>query len=125
MQRMPWTCSAFIIAGLSLIGVPLTSGFVSKWNLISAAIDSGWWPIAVMVLMSSLMAIVYVGKVIEMMCFKPSNQSNTSAAIEEVPLLMLIPLWSLVLISLYCGINGDFVVNIASVAAEQLLGGMK
>jgi NADH:ubiquinone oxidoreductase subunit 5 (subunit L)/multisubunit Na+/H+ antiporter MnhA subunit len=66
-----------------------------------------------------------VGKVIEMMCFKPSNQSNTSAAIEEVPLLMLIPLWSLVLISLYCGINGDFVVNISSVAAEQLLEGMK
>jgi multicomponent Na+:H+ antiporter subunit D len=125
IQRMPWTCSAFIIAGLSLIGVPLTAGFVSKWNLISAAMDSGWWPIAVMVLMSSLMAIVYVGKVIEMMCFKPSNQSNASAAIEEVPLLMLIPLWSLVLISLYCGINGDFVVNISSVAAEQLLEGMK
>jgi multicomponent Na+:H+ antiporter subunit D len=72
IRLMPWTASAFIIAGLSLIGIPLTAGFISKWYLVSAAIDSGWWPIAIMVLLSSLMAIIYIGKIIEVFCFKKS-----------------------------------------------------
>ncbi|NIT56183.1 MAG: monovalent cation/H+ antiporter subunit D family protein, partial [Aliifodinibius sp.] len=33
-KKMPWTMGAFVIAGLSLIGVPLTVGFISKWYLI-------------------------------------------------------------------------------------------
>jgi multicomponent Na+:H+ antiporter subunit D len=36
-RQMPWTMAAFVLAGLSLIGVPGTAGFISKWLLISAA----------------------------------------------------------------------------------------
>jgi len=83
-----------------------------------------------MVLMSSLMAIIYIGKVIEMMCFKTSSLTENSGleknnTIKEVPLMMLVPLWGLIIISLYCGINGDFITDISSVAAGQLLGDMK
>ena len=42
-RRMPLTMSAFAIAGLSLIGVPGTAGFISKWYLILGALDRGWW----------------------------------------------------------------------------------
>ena len=36
-RRMPWTFAAIIIGGLSLIGVPLTVGFISKWDQIGRA----------------------------------------------------------------------------------------
>ncbi|MGH1440356.1 MAG: monovalent cation/H+ antiporter subunit D family protein [Cellvibrionaceae bacterium] len=131
LRSMPWTVSAFIIAGLSLIGIPLTAGFISKWHLVSAAIESGWWPIAIMILLSSLMAIIYIGKIIEAFCFKPENSVKASGGdseatlIKEAPLMMLLPLWTLIVISVYTGINGDIVVNFAELAAQQLLGGMQ
>jgi multicomponent Na+:H+ antiporter subunit D len=124
LSRMPWTASAFIIAGLSLIGLPLTAGFISKWYLVSAAINSDSWIMAAMMLVSSIMAIIYVGKIIEAFCFKKSD-SEDRAEIKEAPLSMLIPLWVTVLISLYCGIQGDVVVELASQAASDLLGGMQ
>ncbi|MFT7222486.1 MAG: multicomponent Na+:H+ antiporter subunit D [Cellvibrionaceae bacterium] len=123
IRLMPWTTSAFIIAALSLIGIPLTAGFISKWYLVLAAIDSGWWLIVLMILFSSLMAIIYLGRIIELMC--SGNQQDNVTDIREAPLSMLIPLWILILISLTVGINGSFVVDIAQLAADQLLGGME
>lgn len=130
MRAMPWTCSAFIIAGLSLIGIPLTAGFVSKWYLVSAAIASGWWPVAIMILLSSLMAIVYIGKVIEVFCFKQTDSGDMplnkdGEPVKEAPLSMLIPMWILIIISVYTGINANIVVDFADLAASQLLGGMQ
>ena len=64
---MPWTMAAFVLAGLSIIGVPGTAGFVSKWYLISAAYDSGPWGPALIaiIIISSLMAVVYIWKIVE------------------------------------------------------------
>jgi multicomponent Na+:H+ antiporter subunit D len=56
-RLMPWTMAAFVTGGLSLIGVPLTVGFISKWYLVAAAIEAGMWPIAVLVVLSSLLAV--------------------------------------------------------------------
>ena len=39
-RAMPWTLSALVLAGLSLIGVPGTAGFVSKWYLLSGALQT-------------------------------------------------------------------------------------
>lgn len=121
VRSMPWTASAFIVAGLSLIGVPLTAGFVSKWHLVSAAMDAGWWPVAGMVLISSLLAIVYIGKIIEAFCFKPVMA--TEEPVKEAPLMMLIPLWTLVVLSIYTGIDANIIVDIASASATHLLDG--
>lgn len=126
IQSMPWTVSAFIVAGLSIVGLPITAGFVSKWYLVSAAIESGWWPIAVMILLSSLMAIMYIGKIIEVFCFNTNAKSTSQKPeIKESPFIMLLPLWFLVLLSLYIGINPSFVVDFAELAASQLMGGMQ
>ena len=44
-RRMPVTMAAFVVGGLSLIGVPLTVGFVTKWYLVQAALEAGAWPV--------------------------------------------------------------------------------
>jgi len=70
-RRMPLTMAAFIGGGLSIIGVPLTVGFVSKWYLIQAALDEGMWFIAVLILLSSLLAVIYIWRVVEIAYFSP------------------------------------------------------
>ncbi len=118
-KRMPWTMAAFVGGGLSLIGVPLTAGFVSKWYLLLAALDSGMWWIAVFILISSLMAIVYVWRVVEVAYFSPSPDGAPEG---EAPLSMLFPTWFLVLANFYFGIDTRVSVGAATRAAEYLLG---
>ncbi|MEX2451945.1 MAG: monovalent cation/H+ antiporter subunit D family protein, partial [Rhodospirillales bacterium] len=64
-KRMPITMASFVICGLGLIGVPLTVGFISKWYLVLAALESGMWFIAVLILLSSLLAVIYIWRNVE------------------------------------------------------------
>ncbi len=74
-RRMPWTFGAFVVAALSLIGIPGTAGFISKWYLISAAMELGTagMPLVAVILVSSLMAVVYVWRIVEAACFGGGN----------------------------------------------------
>ena len=119
-QRMPWTCMAFVLAGLGLIGVPLTSGFISKWYLLVAAFDEGYWPVAALVLVSSLLALVYIWKIVEVMYFRELDESNEH--LQEAPLSMLIPTYGVVGLSLLFGIWTAVPTGIARQAALTLLG---
>jgi multicomponent Na+:H+ antiporter subunit D len=69
-HAMPWTMSAFALGGLSLIGVPLTAGFIGKWYLIVAALEQGWWWVAAIVLGTSLIAVMYVWRIVEAAWFR-------------------------------------------------------
>ena len=116
---MPWTMAAFVGGGLSLIGVPLTVGFVSKWYLVQAALEAGMWPVAVVVMIGSLMALVYIWKVVEVAYFQQAEEGH---GIREAPLSLLIPTWALVVASFYFGIDASTTASIATRAAEALLG---
>jgi len=116
---MPWTMGAFVIGGLSLIGVPLTAGFVSKWYLIVGAMEKGWWPVAVLVLVTSLLAVIYIWRVVEVAYFKPVPEGQ---AVREAPLALLIPTWALALANLYFGLDPSLNAGVARHAAEMLLG---
>ena len=59
-RTMPLTMAAFVVAGLSMIGVPGTVGFISKWYLVTGALERGLWWVAVLILLSSLLALVYI-----------------------------------------------------------------
>ncbi len=117
---MPWTILAFAIGGLSLVGVPLTAGFISKWYLISAALEQGWWWLAVIMLITSLFAVMYVWKVIEVAWFRDLPESR--ADVREAPLSLLVPVWVLVAANVWFGIDTRFSAGVAARAAEALLG---
>ncbi len=118
-RDMPWTMAAFVIGGLSLIGVPLTVGFISKWYLIQAALELGWWPIAMLIVLSSLLAVIYVWRIVEMAYLQPSPPDRQ---VSRAPLTMLVPMWILVLANVYFGIDATFPATLASNAAWLLLG---
>ena len=67
---MPLTTGAIVLAGLSLVGIPGTAGFVSKWYLIVAALELGWWWLAALIVLSTLITVVYVGRVVEAAYFR-------------------------------------------------------
>jgi multicomponent Na+:H+ antiporter subunit D len=122
-SRMPLTMAAFLIGGLSLIGVPLTVGFISKWYLVSAALENGWWPVAAAILLGSLLSVVYIWRVIEVAYFKPVSESTPD--VKEAPAALLIPMWILVLANLYFGIETSLTVGVSQMAAADLFGGLR
>ena len=69
-KRMPWTMAAFTAGGLSLIGIPLTAGFISKWYLILAALAADEPVIAALIVISSLLAVIYIWRVVEAAYFR-------------------------------------------------------
>jgi multicomponent Na+:H+ antiporter subunit D len=120
-RSMPWTMAAFVVAGLSLIGVPGTAGFISKWYLISAAMQEGTLGVIliVVILASSLMAVVYIWRVVEVTYF--GEAAETAQSIKEAPLWMLLVTWVAVLANLYFGLNPSLPLSLASEAAGSLL----
>jgi len=120
-QRMPLTMAAFVTAGLSLIGVPATVGFVSKWYLVQAALERDLWLIAALVVASSLLAVIYIWRVVEIAYFRAPPEG--APAVAEAPVSLLVPTWIMALASVYFGIDATHTVDIAHKAATALLGG--
>lgn len=119
-RSMPITAAAIVITGLSLIGVPLTAGFVSKWYLVLAALEQNMWWLVAVILVSSLLAVAYVWKIIETLYFKATSANNVT--VKEAPWSMLIPVWILVLANIYFGIETSVNADMAHAAATQILG---
>lgn len=123
-KQMPWTFAAIVIGGLSLIGVPGTAGFISKWYLVLAAIEKQYWLIVVVILVGSLLAVIYVWKLVETLYFQPTDESANNLSIKEAPLMLLIPTWVLVIANVYFGFDTDLTVGTAEQAVKLLLPGV-
>ena len=119
-RQMPWTMAAFVVGGLSLVGIPLTAGFISKWYLVSAVLADGYWPLAVLVLVSSLLALMYIWRVVEAACFNVPGAEMRK--VKEAPAVMLIPTWLLIGANLYFGVNASLIAGLAQRGADVLIG---
>jgi len=122
-RKMPLTFAAFVIAGLGIIGTPGTAGFISKWYLAVGALDKGWWPQVFLIVASSLISVVYIGRVVEAAYFRPASGACELA--KDPPLNMLIPILVLTAASIYFGFDTELSAGLASKAAEALVGGLK
>lgn len=120
-KRMPLTSAAFVIAGLSLIGVPGTAGFISKWVLVEAALEKNMWFLALLIVASSLLAVIYVWKAVEVLYLR---EPNSTLELKPVPMSMLVPMWILTLACIYFGLNSELTTSSAVVAAQSLLSGV-
>jgi len=117
-RAMPWTFGAIVLGGLSLIGVPGTAGFISKWYLMAAALEQSAWISVAVILFGSLLAVVYMGKLIEALYFKPVTDSGKE--VTEAPMLLLAPTWVLVFANIYFGLDTELTVGVAETAAATL-----
>jgi multicomponent Na+:H+ antiporter subunit D len=120
-RRMPMTMAAIVVGGLALIGVPGTSGFISKWRLVSAALEQGHVWVALLVLLSSLLAVAYVWKLVEVGYLRPPVDERR---IDEQPSL-LIPAWLLTASTIFFGFFPDLPLRLTEAAAAGLFGGAR
>ena len=118
-RRMPWTSFGIVVCGLSLIGVPGTAGFVSKWYLILAALEQGQWWLVFLIVLSSLLAVAYVWRFVESAYFRPPPPDAGAA---RLPWSMGLPAALLVAATVGFGLDTSFTVGAASRAAAWLMG---
>jgi multicomponent Na+:H+ antiporter subunit D len=128
-RKMPFTMGAFVVAALSIIGVPPTCGFFSKWYLISGAIQAGQYAFMVALLFSSLVNVVLFFRVIEICYYEPfsdhhghGHDHHEEPPMAEAPLSMLVPLYivaaGLILVGIY---TSDIVSNVIEFAIPKSL----
>lgn len=128
-RKMPITMGAFTIGALSMIGVPLTVGFTSKWYLVLGAMQSGLWIFVAVILLSSLLTTVYFWRIVEMIYF--GKESTPVSELEaarfvpcEAPVGMLIPTVILAGLCIFFGVAAYIPATITQKAAAILLGGI-
>ncbi|MDA0261414.1 MAG: monovalent cation/H+ antiporter subunit D family protein [Proteobacteria bacterium] len=129
-RRMPLTMAAFTVGALSMIGVPPTCGFFSKYYLIRGGMEAGRWEFVTALLLSSLINAILFFRIIEVAYFNPTvkgagshgkgdHDESERCGTDEAPVSMLAPLMiaaaSLLVIGLY---NREIVAVI-----EQTLNG--
>lgn len=118
-RQMPLTMAALVIGGLSLIGVPMTAGFISKWYFVSAALEQGWWTLAMAILLGSLLAAVYVWRLVEAGYFRESEHGKLE--VSEAPLTLLAPMWILVIANIYFGLDTRLPISVSEFTAASLM----
>jgi multicomponent Na+:H+ antiporter subunit D len=113
-RRMPFTMAALAIAALSMVGVPPTCGFFSKWYLILGAIEAGQWVFVGVILLSSLLTAVYFIRVIEIIFFRAAlsgGHESGEKTRDEIPFSMSVPLWILAAGILLLGLFNERIVS--------------
>ncbi len=123
-----FVCYILLFGGLSLIGLPGTTGFVSKWALVTAIIDKGSWWLAIPVLAGSLVSAAYIWRIVEILWANPAHpesgaQSTAIRFVEWFPLVLM------TVIGLWFGLNATWLTGVTELAAHSLvnpdIGGLK
>ena len=83
-KRSPWVATAFAGFLLAFAGIPLTSGFIGKFSIFSAAYESGSTAILITGVLSSAIAAFFYIRVIVLMFFKDPIEDGTSVVIPSV-----------------------------------------
>ena len=114
-KLMPVTCAAFVVAGMSLVGTPPLSGFVSKFNLLSAAADAGALGVIAIaaLIISAILTAIYLFTVIGPMYFRPLNADMAHLADfnRDPNWMMLVPFSLLLALVIGLGLWGGPLVS--------------
>jgi len=122
-RRMPLTCAGIVLGGLSLVGVPSTAGFVTKWYLVIAAVEREDWLVAMLPIASSLIALAYMYRFVEVAYLREPGPGMDR--VREAPASLLVPALALAALVVASGVYSTPVVEGAAAAARALLRGMQ
>jgi multicomponent Na+:H+ antiporter subunit D len=120
-KEMPFTMAAFTIAALSMIGVPLTVGFTSKWYLALGALEAEMWYLIPVILVSSLLTAVYFWRIVESIYFAPPKADTVETPIVKAAPSMVIATCVLALLCIFFGVFANIPAFVTELAADSLL----
>jgi len=113
--RLPITLFAFGLAGVTLMGLPPSGGFLAKWLLIDAALVQGRWDMVVVILAGGLLAAAYVFRVLRQAFLLPPSGERRRFA-KAVPLLEWTA-FALAAASVLVGLRGMEIVHLLGAGA--------
>ena len=88
-RRMPWTMGAFTIGAISMIGLPPTAGFVSKWFILSGAMTTGHWVAVAVIVASTLLNAGYFLPIVYRAFFRAGTGAHGEAPLPMVAALVI------------------------------------
>jgi formate hydrogenlyase subunit 3/multisubunit Na+/H+ antiporter MnhD subunit len=113
--RDPLNVLIFTIAGVSLIGLPPSAGFVAKWLLLSSSIENGQWWWVITVLSGGLLAAMYLFRILSLAFDNTSDGVAVENLLKTKPFkVQTISALVLAIITLALGFNADFILNISN-----------
>ena len=112
-RKMPITMTAFAIGSLSVIGLPVTGGLVSKWYLVMGTAQSGQIALLVVFLISSILNACYFLPIVYRAFFCRPEESLYEGGRQEAPLACLIPLCITALLSVLSFFNPGLFIELA------------
>jgi len=122
-RRMPWTMTAFGVGALSMVGLPLTAGFVSKWYMLLGAIEAQQLFAVGVIMLSTLLNAAYFLPIVYAAFFQAPQAAGGQGDAPEhgeapLPLVAALTLTALGTVALF------FVPQLPLQLAQQLVGGV-
>ena len=114
-RRMPWTFGAFGLASLSMIGVPPVCGFVTKWYLVTGALQINQIILLVVLLLSTALNAGYFVPVLYRAFFKEPLPDTHIEQYSEAPAVMVVPLFITAIISVLLGLYPQTFLNFVNI----------
>lgn len=118
-RRMPVTVFTFALAGISLMGLPPSGGFVAKWLLLEASLVSGQWWYALAILLGSLLAAVYVFRLLSPTLVQYEAQAGHG--VEKTAPAMIWPAFVLSVTAVVLGLMAPFILQLLEIGAPAHL----
>lgn len=78
-KRSPLVAGAFAFFLLSMAGIPLTAGFIGKWAVFTSAMSAGAWPVVLVAIAASIMAVFFYVRHIRLMFFSDPEPGEVGA----------------------------------------------
>jgi len=117
-RRMPWTMGAFAVGAVSMIGLPPTAGFVSKWFILSGAYESGHWVAIAVIAASTLLSAGYLLPIVYRAFFRRAAVDDGHGH-GEAPLPMVVAMAATAAATVLMFFFADLPLSLA----RQLVGG--
>lgn len=115
-HHLPITLFTFGLAGVSLMGLPPSGGFLAKWFLLNAAIANDQWEWAFIIVLGGLLTAGYIFRVL----FYALSQTPSEANYRPVPWFMEWPALLLALMAIVLGLTAQFPLTFIGIGAPML-----
>ena len=110
-RKMPLMMGAFTVAALSMVGIPPTAGFFSKWYLLLGSIEANNWAFVAVILASSLLTAVYFFRMIEKLFTTPPDADPVVEQAREPSARILTPIITLAAGIIVLGLINALIVS--------------